>query len=31
LKIVDGSAIPSDEPGVGLAWNDEMVRRYARI
>ena len=30
LKIVDGSAIPSDQPGVGLEWNDEMVRRYAQ-
>jgi mandelate racemase len=31
LKIVDGAAVPSREPGVGLAWNDEMVRRYAQI
>jgi mandelate racemase len=31
LKIVNGAAIPSTEPGVGLAWNDEMVRRYAQI
>jgi mandelate racemase len=31
LQIVDGAAVPSGEPGVGLAWNDEMVRRYAKI
>jgi len=31
LKIVDGAAVPSSEPGVGLAWNDEMVRRHAQI
>ena len=31
LKIVDGAAVPSREPGVGLAWNDEMVRRHAQI
>jgi mandelate racemase len=31
LKIVNGAAAPSDEPGVGLAWNAEMVRRYAQI
>lgn len=29
LKIVNGFAIPSEEPGVGLTWNDEMVRRHA--
>jgi mandelate racemase len=31
LNIVDGAAVPSGEAGVGLAWNDEMVRRYAQI
>jgi L-alanine-DL-glutamate epimerase-like enolase superfamily enzyme len=31
LKIVNGAAAPSDQPGVGLAWNAEMVRRYAQI
>ncbi len=29
LTILEGSAIPSDQPGAGLEWNDEMVRRYA--
>ena len=29
LAIVDGMAVVSDRPGLGLAWNDEMVRRYA--
>ena len=31
LTIRDGAAVPSTQPGVGLAWNDEMVRRYAQI
>jgi mandelate racemase len=31
LQIAEGLAIPSDQPGVGLAWNDEMVRRHAQI
>ena len=30
LRIVDGMAIPSDWPGVGLMWNEEMVRK-ARV
>ncbi len=29
LRIDRGMAIPSERPGAGLAWNDEMVRRYA--
>jgi mandelate racemase len=29
LAVVDGLAAASDRPGIGLAWNDEMVRRYA--
>jgi len=29
LKIVDGMAVVSDRPGLGLAWNDDNVRRYA--
>jgi len=28
LVVVDGHAVPSSRPGLGLAWNDEMVRRY---
>jgi mandelate racemase len=31
LKIVDGAAVPSGQPGVGLEWNDEMVRRYVQL
>jgi mandelate racemase len=29
LQIMDGMAIPSSRPGVGLAWNQTMVREYA--
>ena len=29
LAIVNGQAVVSERPGLGLAWNDEMVRRYA--
>ncbi len=28
LRIVDGMAIPSEQPGNGLSWNDEAVARY---
>jgi len=28
LRIADGMAVPSERPGLGLAWNDEAVRRY---
>ena len=31
LAIVDGMAVASDRPGLGLAWNDEMVGRYASV
>lgn len=31
LKIVDGLAIPSSQPGVGLAWNDELVREFSSV
>lgn len=31
LEIVDGMAIASDRPGLGLAWNDDVVRKYARL
>jgi mandelate racemase len=30
LRVVDGSAIPSDDPGMGLEWNEEMVRRHVQ-
>jgi mandelate racemase len=29
LTIVNGLAMPSNRPGLGLVWNDEIVRRYA--
>ena len=29
LKIVDGMAVASGRPGLGLAWNGDNVRRYA--
>ena len=29
LRIVDGMACPSERPGNGLAWNEEMVRKLA--
>jgi mandelate racemase len=29
LQIVDGMAAPSERAGVGIAWNNEMVQRYA--
>jgi mandelate racemase len=29
LRIEGGMAVPSERPGSGLAWNDQMVRRYA--
>jgi len=29
LAIVDGMAVVPDRPGLGLAWNDDIVRRYA--
>jgi mandelate racemase len=28
LSIIDGMAIPSEQPGLGLAWDDAIVRRY---
>jgi mandelate racemase len=30
LKIVDGMAIPSSRPGLGLEWNREIIRKYAK-
>ena len=29
LAIVDGMAVASERPGLGLAWNDDMVRTHA--
>ena len=29
LKIVDGMAIPSGRPGIGLTWDSAAVRKYA--
>jgi mandelate racemase len=29
LKIVDGMAFPSSQPGVGLDWNQDIIRKYA--
>ena len=31
LAIVNGMAEPSSRPGIGLAWNEEVVRRYAGV
>ena len=31
LRIVDGAAIPSERPGLGLAWDQDMVRKYAGV
>jgi mandelate racemase len=28
LRIVEGSAVISERPGVGLVWNEEAVSRY---
>jgi mandelate racemase len=28
LRIVDGKAIASDQPGLGLIWDEEAVKRY---
>jgi mandelate racemase len=28
LRIVDGRAVMSDRPGIGLSWNDAAVARY---
>ena len=29
LKFVDGNAVPGDEPGTGIAWNEDAVGRWA--
>ncbi len=28
LRILDGSAVMPDRPGSGLAWNEEVVKRW---
>lgn len=28
LKILNGHAVVSDRPGIGLSWNEDAVRRY---
>ncbi len=28
LEFVDGAAVPRDEPGTGIEWNEEAVARY---
>jgi mandelate racemase len=30
LRIIDGMAVPSSRPGIGLTWNQAMVRKYAQ-
>jgi mandelate racemase len=31
LQIVDGHAVPSDRPGLGLVWDPATVRRHAHV
>jgi len=30
LQIVNGMAVPSDRPGAGLDWNQDIIRKYAK-
>jgi mandelate racemase len=30
-RIVDGAVTPSERPGLGLAWDDDVVRKYAGV
>ena len=30
LELVDGMAVPSSRPGLGLEWNQEIIRKYAK-
>jgi mandelate racemase len=30
LKIVDGMASPSSRPGLGLEWNQDIIRKYGK-
>ncbi|WP_454726908.1 MULTISPECIES: enolase C-terminal domain-like protein [Cupriavidus] len=29
LEVVDGHAVPSQRPGIGITWNEAAVRRFA--
>jgi len=29
LRVVDGFAIPSEEPGIGIQWNEKAISQYA--
>ena len=31
IQIVDGTVTPSDRPGLGLAWDERIVRKYAGV
>jgi mandelate racemase len=31
LELVDGAAVPSERPGLGLTWDEDMVRKYAGV
>jgi mandelate racemase len=31
LRIVDGMAVPHEGPGIGLTWNDEIVRKHSAL
>jgi mandelate racemase len=31
LSIVDGMAVATERPGIGLVWNRDMVRKYAGV
>jgi L-alanine-DL-glutamate epimerase-like enolase superfamily enzyme len=31
LRIVDGRAVASERPGLGLAWDHDIVRKYAGV
>jgi mandelate racemase len=31
LKIVDGMALPSSTPGLGLEWNQDIIRKYGEF
>ena len=30
VKLTGGKARPCDEPGIGIAWNDEAIERFAK-
>ena len=31
LEVVDGAAVASERPGLGLTWDEDMVRKYAGV